>query len=621
MRGECSTDEFVRESVRGTGPSGTWHIHSYVDQRHRLGQIGDDLFNAIKKSLARVSLEKREREFGNTVELWPVDTSKPHDAFPIRTAPIGAPAGPVPANDPQAPAPASPVDETSALACPSADGVQPGFVLGGRYLLDSEIGSGGMGTVFRAVDRRAPLPSQSARRIALKVLRDRRGEQADVRVRLRREFHCTQTLSHPNIIKVFDLECDGDPAFYTMELLEGESLHRLLARTQPAGLPRPYAWAIIRAVGSALAHAHSRNIIHGDLKPQNVMVTQGGEVRVLDFGSSRTSDNEGAEPAILTATPPYASCDVLEGGRPDACDDLYSLACLSHELLCGRHPFDSRNAIQARAANEHPVRPDGLTSQAWQALQAGLSWSRAERSIPVSEWLANLGVDIGPQSLPSFSPAPAGWRERLRAAPWRDFRMPLGAVAVGLILLAALFRHPHEFPTQAPAAKIVRAPVAPQVLAATPLDTARPVTPLAAPQQVPAPASPAPAQTAAPVRPAPARPRSSVKPSVTLVVRHSRADPRMNFVEVHVRGNETAREFSWWTEDGSARAGVDFVAQARTHRPFTRQRRTAALFVRLLPGSGSRRGAATFYVNIAGPQGTSTGIARTAIELRAKSDR
>lgn len=627
VRGECSADEFVRENVRGTGAAGTWHIKSYVDQRHRLGQISDDLFNAIQSSVARVCLEKQEREFGTTVELAPAGPSTPRDAIPIRTAPIGVSAVPVPANDAQALAPASIADEFPSSTGRPADKVQPGLVLGGRYLLESELGSGGMGVVFRAVDRRAPLPTQSARRIALKVLRDHPGERADVRVRLRREFHCTQVLSHPNIIKVFDLACDGDPAFYTMELLEGESLHRLLARTQPAGLPRPYAWAIIRAIGSALAHAHSRNIIHGDLKPQNVMVTQKGEVRVLDFGSSRTSDNEGIEPAILTATPPYASCDVLEGGRPDACDDLYALACMSYELLAGRHPFDSRNAIQARAAAEHPDRPDGLGSRAWQALQAGLSWSRTDRSMPVHEWLGDLGVDIGPQCLPSFSPAPAGWRERLRASPWRDFLVPLGAAALALILLAALFHRPQATPAKALPAAVARSPAAqvPTMAASpaaaalaaaipsapsAPVETPRPVSPTASTGTAPVPESPPPKLAS------PAAIHGRQAPMIWLEARTHAARSGSRFVEIRVHANTEVQGFTWWTEDGSAHAGRDYIAQSRTQRSFTRNRQMASLFVRLLPPAAQAE-VRTFYIRVAPPPGTTARISRTAVLLPA----
>lgn len=617
VRGECTPDEFVRENVRGTGPAGTWHIQSYIDQRHRLGQISDDLFQTIQASIAAVSQDKPEREFGTTVELWPAGTSIPRDAIPIRTAPIGAPVAPIPANDAQALAAAPAPEGPLAQPDPSAIEVQPGRVLGGRYLLEREIGSGGMGVVFRAIDRHAPLPSQSARRLALKVLREGKDQHAEVRVRLRREFHCTQILSHPNIVKVFELDCDGDPAFYTMELLEGESLHRLLVRTQPAGLPRPYAWAIIRAIGSALAHAHSRNIIHGDLKPQNVMVTTNGEIRVLDFGSSRNSGNEGGELPVLTATPPYASCDVLEGSRPDACDDLYSLACLSYELLCGRHPFDSRNSIQVRAANERPARPDGLTSSAWHALEAGLSWSRADRSIPVSEWLSALGVDIGPQCLPSFSPVPAGWRERLRAVPWRDFMVPVAAAIAALFLLAIL-RHTHQSATQAPPANMAHAPAVQVPPAPAPAATP-PSQPASAGNPQPPAIATAPAvvqENPAPRLTSPAVNRPRQTPTIWLVARTHPVNRGTHFAEIEVRGKGGVQGFTWWTEDGSARAGRDYIAQAKTQRSFTRNRQTASLFVRLLTPVAQAE-ARTFYIRIAPPPGVNVRISRTAITLPA----
>ena len=618
-RGECSADEFIRETLRGAnGSSGAWGVLSYIDQRYRLGHLSDDLFHSIK---SRISLDAlQDREFGTTVELLPIDKQEPRSG-----ARVGLPE--------RAITPA-PVIEGPAI---------PGRLLNNRYLLESALGSGGMGTVFKALDRCAPLPAQATRRVALKVLHDRAGERAAVQVQLRREFYCTQMLSHPNIVRVFELDRDGDLAFYTMELLDGEPLHQLIARTRPAGLPRPYAWALIRSVGAALVHAHSRNVIHGDLKPQNVMVTKNGEVRVLDFGSSRTSsDDAGDEGGLLTATPPYASCDVLEGAHPDACDDLYSLACLTYELLTGRHPFQSTNALRARSASERPARPAGLSAQSWQALRAALSWSRAERSVPVGEWLTRLGVDIGPQRLPAFSPTPLRWHERLRAFPWRDFAAPLVAAAIALILWPTLFRGRPPTPAML------------ETTAGAPADTAQPVASAAAPPAIPAstaqpigsqspartappprvlsaaasqapvlappPAARSAAAPALPTRPAQPLPRAAGKPSITLTVRHRQIDRRANFVEVRVRGNETAREFSWWTEDGSAHAGVDYVAQARTQRPFTRQRRTATLFVRLLPAAGNR-GTSIFYVNIAGPEGTSTGIARTAIELRGTSSR
>lgn len=104
-------------------------------------------------------------------------------------------------------------------------------------------------------------------------------------------------------------------------------------------------------------------------------------------------------------------------------------------------------------------------------------------------------------------------------------------------------------------------------------------------------------------------------PSVTLTARRRGVQRGANFVEVQVRGNRARQGFTWWTEDGSARGGVDYVAQARTTRSFTGKRSSATLYVRLLPTTGSRS-ESTFYIRVAAPNGTSTGIDRTAIVLR-----
>jgi serine/threonine protein kinase len=111
-------------------------------------------------------------------------------------------------------------------------------------------------------------------------------DRGDLVADLRREFYCAQTLSHENIVNVYQLDRDGDIDFFTMELLEGELLSSVLGRLHPAPMSQPQAWAIIRDIGSGLAHAHSRNVIHADLKPQNIMVTHAGEVRILDFSNA-----------------------------------------------------------------------------------------------------------------------------------------------------------------------------------------------------------------------------------------------------------------------------------------------------------------------------------------------
>ena len=131
-----------------------------------------------------------------------------------------------------------------------------------------------------------------------------------------------------------------------MELLEGERLGQLIQRAG-GRLPRRYALAIIRDIGAAIAHAHSRGVVHADLKPHNIMITRDGHVRVLDFGSGAVRPGEpwiselspGGD--YRQATPQYASCEQLQGWCADPRDDIYALACMAYQLLAGKHPFDN----------------------------------------------------------------------------------------------------------------------------------------------------------------------------------------------------------------------------------------------------------------------------------------
>ncbi len=166
-----------------------------------------------------------------------------------------------------------------------------GRVLRERYVIQGRLGAGGKGAVFKALDRyRASLPD-AQQHVALKVLHsgsDFSDEFSEQIIRdLRRELHCGQLLSHPNIVNVFELDRDGDVVFFTMELLDGELLSDLIERMRPAAMQRLQAWQIIRQLGAGLEHAHERDIVHGDLKPRNLLVTREGELRILDFGAAR----------------------------------------------------------------------------------------------------------------------------------------------------------------------------------------------------------------------------------------------------------------------------------------------------------------------------------------------
>ncbi len=269
-----------------------------------------------------------------------------------------------------------------------------GRVLRNRYVLESLLGSGGMGTVFKAMDRyRSDLPAGN-RHVAIKFLNDETGNRPRILSNLRREFYCAQALSHRSIVKVHELDRDNDFEFFTMEYIEGEPLSTALEQSRPFAISGSFAWEIILEIGEGLAHAHARNVVHGDLKPQNIMITNSGEIRILDFGASHVSaprERSNANGArTINLTPAYASCELLEGREADPRDDLYALACVAYELLAGVHPFESRRSTEARDLGLTPKCPPGLSRRQWQILAMGLSWCREGRSISVRDWVAKL---------------------------------------------------------------------------------------------------------------------------------------------------------------------------------------------------------------------------------------
>ena len=295
-------------------------------------------------------------------------------------------------------------------------------VLRDRYELISILGRGSSGTVYKAVDRHRAHLDSASRCVAVKVLKLNYHDRPDELAQLEREFHEAQSLSHPNVVSVFDLDRDGNVYFIVMELLEGELLADILKRLDGQTMARHHALGIISSVGAALAHAHRRNIVHADLKPRNIMITSAGEVRVLDFGFARdrpldlhTSSGLNEVPV---AAPAYASVERVNGSDPHPSDDVYSLACIAYELLSGRHPFGGRSAPLARAHGRHPQRISGLSGKQQQALQRALLWTRGERRIDVGELLAALGCAEAPNRLgvPSELSMPATARSRWQRA-------------------------------------------------------------------------------------------------------------------------------------------------------------------------------------------------------------
>jgi predicted Ser/Thr protein kinase len=283
-----------------------------------------------------------------------------------------------------------------------------GDILNGRFVLEECIGFGGMGTVYKALDLRKLEASDRKPYIAIKVLNVHFRGHPQSLITLQREAKKAQELAHPNIVTVYDFDRDGTTVYLTMEYLSGKPLAQMLRDPGFAGLPYAEVVRIVGGIVRGLAYAHERGFVHCDLKPANIFLTERGEVKVIDFGIARAfhkpeNDSEATvfDPGSLGGlTPAYASPEMLEHLEPDPRDDIYALACISYELLCGRHPFDRLTALQARHAGMKPQRPRHLGRRPWRALKAALDFDRARRTATADAFLRGFrGERTGIESL------------------------------------------------------------------------------------------------------------------------------------------------------------------------------------------------------------------------------
>ena len=261
--------------------------------------------------------------------------------------------------------------------------------IAGRYELIKEIGRGGMGVVYRAPDRRRAEMEDRNPYIALKLLHPEFKDHPLAMMTLQREASKTQSLAHPNIITVYDFDRDGDLAFITMELLEGRSLAQVIAETALHG---GMSWSaiepVIKQVIAGLAYAHSRGIVHADLKPGNVFVDEAGRAKILDFGIARAQRDKQPGEAVQTRldlsqlaalSEPYASPEMLAGETPVAADDIFAVGLLLAEMASGKHPFDCKNAMQAHTLDLRPQLPTKLPRDIRRWIEGMLRWKRQDR--------------------------------------------------------------------------------------------------------------------------------------------------------------------------------------------------------------------------------------------------
>lgn len=280
---------------------------------------------------------------------------------------------------------------------PQQVGASQSRVIRNRFQLDSLLGSGGMGSVWLALDQRKIEAKDPYPYVAVKLLNEDFKSHKEAFVSLQRETQKSQTLAHPNIVTVYDFDRDGDnTVFMTMEYLKGHPLDKILKDASGHGLDQDQAMSIIRDISSALIYAHSHGIIHSDFKPGNIFVTESGTAKVLDFGiarvaaesseSSSSKKQDTFDAGIFSAlTPAYASFEMFERRDPDPSDDVYALACVAYEMLSGRHPYDRKPANSKDLPELQRIQ--FLTRWQWQALEKALKIRREERTPSVGEFV------------------------------------------------------------------------------------------------------------------------------------------------------------------------------------------------------------------------------------------
>ncbi len=231
-----------------------------------------------------------------------------------------------------------------------------GQILDNRYELLEVIGVGGMAVVYKAMDHRLN------RRVAVKVLKDEFLNDSDFHRRFHAESQAVAMMSHPNIVNVYDVSKSDGLDYIVMELIDGITLKQYMERKGMLSWRETLHFAM--QIAKALEHAHSRNIIHRDIKPHNIMILKDGSVKVADFGIARVASAQNTLTKEALGSVHYISPEQARGSRVDARSDIYSLGVVMYQMLTGRTPYDGDSpvSIAIQHINGTPLLPSLLNS-------------------------------------------------------------------------------------------------------------------------------------------------------------------------------------------------------------------------------------------------------------------
>ena len=263
-----------------------------------------------------------------------------------------------------------------------------GRLLDGRYEILEIIGTGGMAVVYKARCHRLN------RLVAIKILKDEFARDEEFRRRFRAEGEAVAMLSHPNIVQVYDVSTSDSANFIVMELIDGISLKEYMEKKGVLNWKETLHFSLQIAKG--LEHAHSRGIVHRDIKPHNVMVLKNGSVKVMDFGIARVMNKSNTLTKEALGSVHYISPEQAKGGHTDNRSDLYSLGVVMYEMMAGRPPYDGESAVSvaiqhinggaALPSAYNPNIPTGLE----QIIMKAMALEPRDRYVSATEMLQDM---------------------------------------------------------------------------------------------------------------------------------------------------------------------------------------------------------------------------------------
>jgi hypothetical protein len=255
-------------------------------------------------------------------------------------------------------------DITPIAAYPADLVLGPGDDFGSRYQIIEQIGVGGMGRVFKALDKDLGIV------VVLKIIKSEMNDSAEAVERFKRELLLAREIIHENVIRIYDLGEMNGIRYISMNYVEGQNLQELIAMAGPLEVGK--VLDVIGKVCRGLIAAHGKGIIHRDLKPQNVMIGKNGMVTVLDFGIARSMNQVGTtRTGIVIGTPECMAPEQIQGEKIDASTDIYSLGVMMFQMLTGRVPFlaDSMQSLLLKHLHESPIPPSSINPAIPRALE------------------------------------------------------------------------------------------------------------------------------------------------------------------------------------------------------------------------------------------------------------